>query len=684
MRKESFFLSLLRLLLLGALVAFLAMIYWSLLLLEEDVRELKNEYSQFKELPRLAQESPVNTTIKKNLRPHLDPALPNLLVEDPFYTETLPKLLGPNFQPKGIRKTASAGKPDNLHPLSNWSHVSTWQGLCGVSVAKSQLGFFESYVPNAAFKVEERIPEGGQSVEYWIHLREGMLWQPLKQKWFAQGIRLAPHFLKKHPLTAHDFKFYFDVMMNPFISEPRAVVMRQYYADIEEVRVLDDLTFVVRWKSNPTLLPDGTTQNRPKYLAKSTTLSMSPLPCFVYQYYPDGKKIVEEDQALETYQTNSTFAQSFTEHWAKNVIPSCGPMCFEGMTDETLRFSRNPDYFSPLECLVEGLQVDFKQSDENIWNAFKQGSLDEYSMQPDHQLEFESFIRSQPYLAQEEQGLKIQRLEYLFRAFSYIGWNEARPLFRSKKVRKAMTLAIDRPRIIREVAHGMGIEIATPYYPYSSAYDTSIHPWPFDPVAARRLLEEEGFADTDGDGILSKMEGNQKLKAEFTLSYYVKNPTTKAIAEFIATGLKEIGVKCKLNGTDLADISALFDDKNFDAYILAWVLASPPEDLRQLWHSSGAKEKGSSNSIGFSNPEVDQIIEQLTYEYDPEKRTRLYHRFGAIFHEENPYTLLYVPRIAFLYRDYLKNVFLPVDRQDLIPGAVVGEPDSSIFWINKK
>jgi len=48
-----------------------------------------------------------------------------------------------------------------------------------------------------------------------------------------------------------------------------------------------------------------------------------------------------------------------------------------------------------------------------------------------------------------------------------------------------------------------------------------------------------------------------------------------------------------------------------------------------------------------------------------------------------PYTFLYTPKLIYLYRDYLQNVFIPADRQDILPGADVQEPDSSIYWIKK-
>ena len=132
---------------------------------------------------------------------------------------------------------------------------------------------------------------------------------------------------------------------------------------------------------------------------------------------------------------------------------------------------------------------------------------------------------------------------------------------------------------------------------------------------------------------------------------------------------------------DVADLSAAFEDKSFEAFFFIWGLGSPPEDPEQLWHSSLAKVKGSSNAIGFQNAQADAIIEKLKIEYDENARTKLYHEFDQIIHEEAPYTFLYMPKTSLLYRQYLQNVFVPADRQDIIPGADVEEPDSNIFWI---
>jgi peptide/nickel transport system substrate-binding protein len=242
-------------------------------------------------------------------------------------------------------------------------------------------------------------------------------------------------------------------------------------------------------------------------------------------------------------------------------------------------------------------------------------------------------------------------------------------------------MAIDRQRIANNILNGMGVEVTGPEFIGSKDYDKSIEPWPFDPQAARRLLEEEGWFDSDGDGVLDKMIDGKKVYFRFSITYFVKNPTSEAVASYIATALKDIGIDVSLNGVDIADLTNSLEDKTFDALFLSWTQGTPPDDPRQIWHSSGAKEKGSSNMIGFANKEVDAIIDQLDYEYDEKKRVELFHRFHAILHDEQPYTFLYTPKISYLYREYLQNVFIPADRQDLIPGADVESPQASIFWL---
>lgn len=607
---------------------------------------------------------------------------PNLLNEDPFFLKTLPKLLGKDFVPRWTQHTAVVGKPDNLHPFTNWSQVATWQDRCGVAAAKSEFGKYETFAQDMALRIEERINENTKAPEFWVFLRDNVFWQPLQQSFFPSDAILAPQFLRKSKVTAEDYKFFYDAMMNPYVQEPGAVSLRTYYAALQEIEVVDPLTFIVRWKTDLVKEEDGKEVPKIKYMAKQMTGGLRPLASFVYKYFIDGKKIVD-DTDKNTYRTNSVWAQNFAQHWAKNVIVSCGAWIFDGMTDRQISFKRNPDFYEPFAALTESIETEFKESPDNIWQEFKNNRLDSYALQPSQIAELKTFLESDAYKQQVAKGAAINRLDFVGRSYSYIGWNEAKPFFNKAKTRRALTMAIDRKRIIRENLDGLGIEINGTFYRYSPAYDASIEPWPYNPRQARRMLEEEGWFDSDGDGIIDKEIDGKRVPFRFALTYFVKNPISKSVSEYVATALKEIGIDVRLNGVDIADLSSLFDDKEFEAVLLGWALGTPPEDPRQLWHSSGAKEKGSSNAVGFTNNEADKIIDQLDYEYNPEKRIALYHQFDKILHEEQPYTFLYTPKTAFLYREYLKNVFIPADRQDLVPGANVAEPDPNIFWLKQ-
>jgi len=673
------------------LLFFLGMIYWSFTLQEEHLIRIRSDLDRIRY--DLTESRETLQSIKRQLvsgvkSPSPSPETqetsahspyPNLLKPDPFMQTTLATLLPEHFAPHGTFSQATYGKPDNLHPFSPWAEVNVWTGLCSLANARMHVGIYEKYAPYAALSIEERPIVGKGYPEFYVRLRENIYFEPLEKRFFPDT-PLSDHFLKRHQVTADDFKFYFDAIMNPGNQEPGAIALRTYLSDIEEIKVIDPQTFTVRWKPHKVII-DGKETEKIKYIARMWTGALRPLPRFVYQYFADGTKIIENDQDPDTYRTNTVFAQNFSRHFAKNIIPSCGPWLFDGMTDREIRFRRNPSFFEQNAALGDARVVSFRNSPDSIWQDFKADLLDNYILPPDQEIEFADFLKSERYLEQKKNGSAIKELQYLNHAFSWIGWNQENALFKSRNVRRALTQAIDRKRLINENLSGNAVPIHGPFFVTSEINDPNISPWPFDPLRAKKILADEGWKDLDGDGFLEKMIDGKMVKFSFALTYFVKNPTTKATAEFIANSLKNIGIDMHLKGVDIADLALALDDKSFDAVILAWGQGTPPEDPRQLWHSSQAKLRSSSNVVAFANQEADRIIDALDYEYDKEKRLALYRQFDKIMHEEQPYTFLYTPLTRFLYRERLQNVFLPIDRKDLIPGANVSEPDSNIFWL---
>lgn len=373
MRKEPIALYIFRILMGLGLFAFMCMLYWSSVLIEQDMKGVQKELTTIREqistiineikgIGRGPQTKEEKETGVSATRPHIDPNLPNLLQADPFYQKTLPNMLGPDFQPYGDLSSAIVGKPTSLNIFNNWSDVSLWNRLCSSSLANNLFGKFETLSPALAIKIEERKNEKSGVVEFWVHLREGLFWEPLHQDFFSSDIKLAPQFLKRQPLTAEDFKFYFDAVMNPHIQEMGAISMRTYIGDIEKIEIIDPLTLVVRWRAEK----NGEGVPKIKYAAKFLTGGLLPLASFVYKYYPDGSKIVEDERDPEVYRKDSVWAQQFAQHWAKNVIVSCGPLAFDGLSDRNIKFRRNDHYYSPYYALTEK----GKPSSKILWKPF--------------------------------------------------------------------------------------------------------------------------------------------------------------------------------------------------------------------------------------------------------------------------------------------------------------------------
>lgn len=676
----------------------LFMIYWSSLEKETQLLELRRQVVDLNnELSSLINNWQFQNLHQKQLKEVKSAPLTSskdvisLFQPDPFYESTLPKLINQHFRIAGRRVQPFLTKPDNFHPLNNNAQISQLWDLCMRSMGRTHVGFYDRLAPSLATQIELRpraqyakdhsIQTLEKTGEFWVFLRQDLFWDRVNISMFPDGFKLHDHFLQKQPVTAWDVKFYYDAIMNPHVEQGGAIAQREFFQDIESLDVIDDYTLRVRWKLKT--VPGNSQEKAMIYAAKFRVAGLRPLPRFVYQYYPDGSKIVEDDSHPDTYRTNSVWAQVFMDHWAQNVIIGCGDWILSAKTSNEMLFKRNTFAPDPYGALNEELDFRIRESPDGMWQDFKDNITDLCPLGATQQPEKERFLTSETYKKQQVlPGNTIHELRYVSRAFTFIGWNLKHPLFQQKRVRQALTMAIDREGIIRQILSGQGVVTTGPFHIASPSYDKTIQAYPYDPIHAAQILEELGWKDTDRDGIRENVIESQKVIFSFHLTYFVKNPIGKMICETVAESLRKVGIQCILNGLDIADFSKSMDEKSFDAFFMGWLLGPPPESIRQLWHSSSATSYGSSNCVGFQNPRSDEIIELLDYTYDNPARISLYHEMHRILHDEQPYTFMYCPISVLLHRDRLKNVFLPIERQDLIPGAQSAEPQMRLFYID--
>ncbi len=582
----------------------------------------------------------------------------NLLEIDEFYQSTLPKILGENFTPQGEYKISFFAYPNHFHPFSNDPLVSSLWELCSGSLSQLKVGQYETMSPCLAKTIVEEVK--GNQVLYHVTLDENAFWCDVDLEQFGFKDVDVAHF-QKTPVTSADFKLYIDSIKNPYVDLPKAVSLRGRYQNLKTIEIIDSKQFTVVWEFDKQA-PYGT-----KYL----TGQLKPIPAHVFEYWPNGKKIVSE-----SYQdkSNYIFAKHFCNHWAKNLIFSCGPWILQSHNHNRIDLVRNPDFHLSYSALMDKMTFIRKSSPIGAWQAFKSSELSSCNLSPLQYRDLKLFM-------EKDSSSDVKIMEYFSKIYYFIGWNQKSPLFQSKKVREALTLAINCDEIIQHFLKGRAQKLSGPFMPNSSAYDQQCAPLSYDVQKAVDLLEQEGWHQNKVLGVREKIADGKSLALRFHLSYFLNNELAQSICQYVSTSLKEIGVECLLQGLDYTEFMDRYKNKNFDAMYMAWSLAPPPENPQQSWHSSEADKVASSNIISFKDEEVDRLIEKLKFCNEAQARQELYHKVHRRIHELQPYTFLYVPKQIFAYRDSLQNVCIPKETPNLFSNASVEEPCPKIFYM---
>jgi len=244
-----------------------------------------------------------------------------------------------------------------------------------------------------------------------------------------------------------------------------------------------------------------------------------------------------------------------------------------------------------------------------------------------------------------EPAITIER--YPTRQIVFIAWNHLRPPFDDPRVRRALTMAINRQQIIDTLYHGYALPTATWYGNDTWLSHGDLQPLPYDPQAARQLLAEAGFADDDGDGILER-DGRP---FRFELLTNEDNQTRGDIMVMVQEQLKKVGVAVDTQLLEFNTLVARELAHQYDAAVSSYGIDTS-FDLSGILHSKATR---TLNVMSYSNPEVDRLLEEIQAAIDPLATKPLHLRLQELVHRDQPATLLYQPQRLIAYRG-LSNV----------------------------
>ncbi len=211
-----------------------------------------------------------------------------------------------------------------------------------------------------------------------------------------------------------------------------------------------------------------------------------------------------------------------------------------------------------------------------------------------------------------------------------IAWNQRHPAFRDPKVRRALTLAIDR-RELRTVLNFPGdVPIFDVIFtPRQFRRRDFPDPLPYDPEEAHRLLDEAGWRDSDGDGVRER-EGEELRFTAVVLPLF----GLERASVYVQEQLRRTGVQMELQRLDVSAALQRIRAGEFEAAI--------GRIITGLTHADGhLRFFGGTSPIGFVNPEVIDLLNQAEKTLDPDAMDAIYRGLMAIFQEELPVTFLY-------------------------------------------
>ncbi|HKZ06133.1 MAG TPA: peptide-binding protein [Methylomirabilota bacterium] len=230
------------------------------------------------------------------------------------------------------------------------------------------------------------------------------------------------------------------------------------------------------------------------------------------------------------------------------------------------------------------------------------------------------------------------KFRYPGNGYTFLAFNLKDPRFADRRVRQAFAHAIDKKELMDGVAMGLAREATGPIRPTNWAYTDQVPRFAFDPAAAKRLLEDAGWADRDGDGIVEDRNGRPFA---FTIRTNQGNDERKRIAEIVQQRLLHVGVKVEIQTIDWASfIKEFVKPRKFEAIVLGLGFGVDP-DQYVLWHSSQTGPE-QMNRTGYANPEVDALLEKGRASCRREDRVKTYHRIQEILAEDLPMLFLYV------------------------------------------
>jgi len=551
----------------------------------------------------------------------------------------------PEWSTENVVVNHWVGDPDNLHPTNGGTAPRSWvfQYTCNFILRNDIINL--GICPDLAVSMPKI---SADNLSYTYTLRKDATWDNGEQITAEDAIFMLK--ANKCPLTNNpSLKAYFenikDVVADPQDKFTFTIVMKKEY--ILNVFFLTDFPIIQRSYYDPqNILAQYTFVqfNDSTFNADAETKLTAWANTFNDPKYGSDVNFLNTSGPYKVVEWNT--GQTLTlerkkNHWTQKLID---PTAYETSYPEKIIFKIDGDPNS------QKLELRAQTFDASSW--VPTASVLELMQEPDF-----------------NKNYNIQFTDNF--NFNYIGMNMKpdgtthKKFFTDAKVRKAMAHLIPVEDLIRVVSFGYAKRQNGTVSPLKPEYNDALPLIAFDVEAAKKLLDEAGWKDTDGNNIRDKEVDGEKLQMEIELKFQSGQKFVVDMVNMVVESAYKAGVVLIPVGVESNTMKEQLRKHDFDIYVSAWSSGSFPEDYTQIWHTS-SYISGGSNYVGFGNAETDALIDSIKYTIDDNKRIPMVKELQRIIYEEQPYIILYSTSKKNILHKRFGNQYMVFDRPGVI------------------
>jgi peptide/nickel transport system substrate-binding protein len=236
---------------------------------------------------------------------------------------------------------------------------------------------------------------------------------------------------------------------------------------------------------------------------------------------------------------------------------------------------------------------------------------------------------------------------------------DGHPALTDVNVRRAIRMAINSEELLEKVQLGYGVPGTTIIPPVSvtgSRWEpTGDELIAWDLEGARQLLEENGYVDSDGDGVREMPEGSLDPGRPLNFRYFVRTSEQTSVdaAPFVSEWLSEIGIATEVEAMTSGRLTDLINAGNFDLFSWGWYPDPEPAGTLNLFTCAERPPDGSTygnNDAYYCNPEYDALYQQQLAEPDQEARMEIVQEAQKIFYDDAAYSIMWYDALLSAWR----------------------------------